>query len=94
MTPNGSMGLNEVVLGIPVPRFWGLLMAQLIGLRAAQGLLLSGRMAGAEEALALGLVDKLVPAEQLLEVWSNVQVGGAAWLMGQLNSCFSESVFW
>jgi 3,2-trans-enoyl-CoA isomerase len=77
MTPNGSMGLNEVVLGIPVPRYWGLLMARLIGGRGAEGLLLSGRMAGAEEAAALGLVDRLVPAEALIEVRAGRQSCGA-----------------
>lgn len=44
MTPQGSMGLNEVLLGIPVPKYWGLLMARVIGHRAAEGLLLPGKL--------------------------------------------------
>ncbi|KXZ56911.1 hypothetical protein GPECTOR_1g821 [Gonium pectorale] len=66
MTPSGSMGLNEVQLGIPVPKFWGLLMGRVIGSKAAEDMLLSGRMASAEEAKQLGLVDGVVSAEQLL----------------------------
>jgi enoyl-CoA hydratase/carnithine racemase len=40
----GTMGLNEVALGIPVPKYWGLMMARLIGAKAADKLLLTGKM--------------------------------------------------
>lgn len=66
MTPAGHIGLNEVLLGIPVPKYWGNLMARTIGGRAAESLLLTGRMASPQEALRLGLVDKLVEKEALL----------------------------
>eukprot|EP00913_Durusdinium_trenchii_P001859 g1721.t1 len=36
ITYDGSMGLNEVALGIPVPRVWCELMAKLIGLHPAE----------------------------------------------------------
>lgn len=65
MTPDGGMGLNEVALGIPVPRFWAARMAQLIGQRAADDLVLNGRMIGAAEAARLGLVDQLLPKGEL-----------------------------
>ncbi|KAG2448174.1 hypothetical protein HYH02_006759 [Chlamydomonas schloesseri] len=67
MTPEGAMGLNEVQLGIPVPKFWGLLMGRVVGPKVAEGVLLSGRMVGAAEAAQLGLVDGVVPAERLVE---------------------------
>ena len=67
ITPEGTMGLNEVQLGIPVPKFWGLLMGRVIGHKVAEGILLSGRMVGAAEAAQLGLVDDVVPAAQLME---------------------------
>lgn len=60
MTRVGNMGLNEVLLGIPVPKFWGLRMAQLIGSKAAESLLLNGRLVPSQEAFELGLVDELV----------------------------------
>ncbi|PNH09389.1 Enoyl-CoA delta isomerase 1, mitochondrial [Tetrabaena socialis] len=68
MTPEGSMGLNEVQLGIPVPKFWGLLMGRVMGPKAAEDILLTGRMVLADEAKRVGLVDAVVPAEQLLAV--------------------------
>lgn len=61
MTDRGTIGLNEVALGIPVPRYWGMLMQRLIGVQASDKLLLTGRLATSAEAKALGLVDELVP---------------------------------
>mmetsp|Transcript_5634 Transcript_5634/g.12470 ORF Transcript_5634/g.12470 Transcript_5634/m.12470 type:complete len:272 (+) Transcript_5634:210-1025(+) len=66
MTTQGTIGLNEVQLGIPVPKFWGILMANLIGRKAADKLLLTGKLASPQEAKSLGLVDEVVPKEQLL----------------------------
>lgn len=62
MTANGTIGLNEVQLGIPVPRFWAELMATTIGQGKAEPLLLEGRLVPAPEALTLGLVHALVPS--------------------------------
>ncbi|EFJ41714.1 hypothetical protein VOLCADRAFT_77525 [Volvox carteri f. nagariensis] len=67
ITPEGVMGLNEVQLGIPVPKFWGLLMGRVIGPKVAESVLLSGRMVPAAEAKQLGLVDSVVPADRLIE---------------------------
>jgi 3,2-trans-enoyl-CoA isomerase len=66
MTPDGHIGLNEVLLGIPVPKFWAQLMEKRIGNRAAEPLLLSGRFLSPQQAKEVGLVDELVPKEQLL----------------------------
>lgn len=66
MTPQGTIGLNEVALGIPVPKFWGHVMGATIGERAAERLLLSGGMASPQQALALGMVDELVEKDGLL----------------------------
>lgn len=63
MTANGSMGLNEVALGIPVPKFWARLMGRVAGEAAAERLVLSGGMVAAAEALQLGLVDQVVDAQ-------------------------------
>lgn len=59
MTAQGSIGLNEVLLGIPVPKYWGLLMGRVIGPGAADRLLLPGALIAPPEALRLGLVDSL-----------------------------------
>lgn len=66
MTPAGIIGLNEVALGIPVPKFWGGLMGDIIGIRAAEAILLTGHMFNPQDALKAGLVDQIVEAPLLL----------------------------
>lgn len=63
LTPNAKMGLNEVALGIPVPKFWAELLARAAGPAAAERLVLSGRMFGAREALALGVADGVAASD-------------------------------
>lgn len=65
MTASGGrggsfIGLNEVALGIPVPKYWAGVMANVIGHAPAERLLLCGTMVGPDQALKLGLVDELV----------------------------------
>jgi 3-hydroxyacyl-CoA dehydrogenase / enoyl-CoA hydratase / 3-hydroxybutyryl-CoA epimerase len=60
-----SLGLPEVQLGIH-PGFGGTVRTvQLIGVRAAMQLMLTGRPVKSAEAYRLGLVDRLVPANDL-----------------------------
>lgn len=44
ITRDGSMGLNEVALGIPVPYFWIRLMEEVIGKRWTEKLLGTGKL--------------------------------------------------
>jgi Delta3-Delta2-enoyl-CoA isomerase len=60
VTKDMSMGLNEVALGISVPHHWIKLMASIIGQGKADKLCQYARSVGAEEALKIGLVDKVV----------------------------------
>jgi enoyl-CoA hydratase/carnithine racemase len=61
------MGLPEVKLGI-LPGFGGTQrLPRLVGRGAANYLMMSGDRVTAEEALRLGLVDKVVPQAQLIE---------------------------
>lgn len=64
MTDAGSIGLNEVALGITVPKFWGKLMQQTIG-PSADRLLQLAVLVSPEEALKLGLVDEICAASKL-----------------------------
>ncbi len=63
--PSARLGLPEVQLGL-LPGSGGTQRTpRLIGVKAALDLMLSGRHAGAKEALALGLVDRLAEGEDI-----------------------------
>src|SRR5579872_4621810 len=60
-----SLGLPEVLLGIH-PGFGGTVRAvRLLGVRPAMEMMLTGRPVRADKALKIGLVDRLVTADQL-----------------------------
>ncbi len=65
--PATRIGLPETTLGL-VPAWGGATrLPRLIGLEAAAEVILKGKLHSAEEALRIGLVDEVVPREQLLE---------------------------
>jgi enoyl-CoA hydratase len=59
-----KIALNELSIGAPVFTSIAEMLKLATGSRNAQGLLYSGRMCPAEDALALGLVDEAPPAEE------------------------------
>jgi 3-hydroxyacyl-CoA dehydrogenase/enoyl-CoA hydratase/3-hydroxybutyryl-CoA epimerase len=62
-----NLGLPEVMLGVH-PGFGGTVrMPRLVGAPAALDLMLTGKSVRAEEALKLGLVDRLVPRDKLAD---------------------------
>ena len=64
---NLSLGLPEVLLGIH-PGFGGTVRSvQLIGIRAALDLMLKGKPYKGQRALEAGLIDELVPRNEILE---------------------------
>lgn len=70
--PGAVIGLNEVALGIGVPRYWTNVMAALIGGRQTETLLLTAAMPKAAEAHRMGLIDKLVTKEELMPAATKV----------------------
>ncbi|MDH4219265.1 MAG: enoyl-CoA hydratase-related protein [Candidatus Aminicenantes bacterium] len=63
---NAKMGQPEVKLGL-IPGFGGTQrLARLVGKGKAMELILSGRMIDAQEALAIGLVNQVVPFQELI----------------------------
>ena len=63
---NAKFGLPEVTLGL-IPGFAGTVrLSRAVGIRRARELTFTGDMISAEEARAMGLVNKVVPQAQLL----------------------------
>jgi enoyl-CoA hydratase/carnithine racemase len=62
-----KLGLNEVVVGIPLPPVILGGLRRLVGARQAERLGVSGALLSPEQALAVGLVDEVAPAEQVVE---------------------------
>lgn len=65
--PRYSIGLNETLLGIVAPFWFKDTMANTIGHRHTEISLALGLLYNPSEALRIGLVDQLVPQEQLLD---------------------------
>lgn len=64
---NAKLGQPEILLGI-IPGAGGTQrLPRLVGASRAKDLVFSGRFVGAEESAAMGLVDKVVPAEETYE---------------------------
>ncbi len=65
--PATRIGLPETTLGL-VPAWGGATrLPRLLGLEAAAEVILKGKLHSAEEALRIGLVDEIVPRDQLLD---------------------------
>jgi enoyl-CoA hydratase len=77
---NSRLGLPEVLLGV-IPGGGGTQrLPRLIGPARAKDLLFSGRQVAADEALAIGLVDRVVPPGQVLDEaleWAGRLAAGA-----------------
>ncbi|MGH8379145.1 MAG: enoyl-CoA hydratase/isomerase family protein [Gammaproteobacteria bacterium] len=61
-----KIGLNEVRVGLPVPAVIYAAMKRLLGARQAERLCLHGLLIAPDEALRIGLVDQVLPAEQVI----------------------------
>jgi enoyl-CoA hydratase/carnithine racemase len=60
------MGLNEVEVGLPVPFVLLRALTFAVGEREAARLAVGGLLLGPEEALRIGLVDEVVPVEEVV----------------------------
>ncbi len=62
-----KIGLNEVQVGLPLPRVIHSTLVRVVGVRQAERLAVGGLMIGAGEAREIGLVDELAAPELVVE---------------------------
>ena len=60
------IGLNEIKLGVPVPYLADCILQSLVGTRATRDIVESGEFFPAEDAMEIGLVDAVIPVEDVL----------------------------
>lgn len=60
------MGLNEIRLGVPIPFAADCILRGLVGLRTARQITDGGEFYPPEQAQAMGLVDRVVPPDELM----------------------------
>lgn len=61
-----KMGLNEIKLGVPVPYLADCILRQIVGHRNAREIMDTGEFYQSENLLQLGMVDLILPREQVL----------------------------
>lgn len=68
IAPEGDwkVGLSEVQVGLPLPPVILSALRRLVGARHAERLAVSGLLVSPREAAVVGLVDEVVPAEQVI----------------------------
>jgi len=81
---NATLGQPEILLGI-IPGAGGTQrLTRLVGPSKAKDIIFTGRFVKADEALAIGLVDRLVPAEEVYReavAWARQFSGAAAYAL-------------
>jgi len=61
-----SIGMNEVVVGLPMPEMILAALVRQVGPRSAEQLSVSGRMLTPAQALEVGLVDEVAPLDEVV----------------------------
>lgn len=86
-------GQPEVTLGIMPGGGATQRLSRAIGAARAKDLMLTGRRVGAEEALRIGLADRVVPTSDLFDeamAWANQFVGGPATALAAIKRAVDE----
>ncbi len=92
---NAVLGQPEVLLGI-IPGAGGTQrLTRLVGSSKAKDLIFTGRFVQADEALAMGLVDRLYPAETVYDealAWARQFAGAASYAIRAAKECIDRGV--
>ena len=90
---NAVLGQPEVLLGI-IPGAGGTQrLTRLVGPSKAKDLIFTGRFVKADEALAIGLVDRLFPAESVYDealAWAKQFAGAATYALRAAKECIDR----
>lgn len=79
LAEDAMVGQPEIKLGL-IPGAGGTQrLARVVGFQAAKDIVFTGRQVGAEEALRIGLADRIFPPDRLLEESLQAAAGMAAW---------------
>lgn len=65
--PEKKMGVNEIKLGLPVPSLADMILRQIVGDRTATPMLYGGEFITFADALINGMIDELLPVEELMQ---------------------------
>ncbi|ROZ48768.1 enoyl-CoA hydratase/isomerase family protein [Rhodococcus sp. WS3] len=92
---NAKVGVPEILLGI-IPGGGGTQrLARLIGPAKAKDLVFTGRFVGADEALAMGLIDEVVAPDDVYTAarkWASQFVGGASRAIAAAKAAIDEGL--
>jgi enoyl-CoA hydratase/carnithine racemase len=92
---DATLGQPEIKLGV-IPGAGGTQrLARLVGPSRAKDLVLTGRFVGAAEALAIGLVDRVVPADEVLTTamaWAEQFIGGPVLALRAAKECIDQGL--
>jgi enoyl-CoA hydratase/carnithine racemase len=95
MADDAKIGQPEILLGI-IPGAGGTQrLSRLIGPARAKDLIFTGRFVAAEEAAAVGLVDKVVPADEVYQAaraWAQRFVDGPAYALAAAKEAIDRGI--